>query len=135
MEVVKDYQLPFPPDVVYSAWVSSDTVIPPATRMDIDPVIGGHYRLIMESAEFTGRNEGMFLIVEPGHRVRYTWEWNGDGEVSEIDVSFFPAGNGTRVSLVHSGFRKRQSVESHDQGWDSYIAGLAEFLQSGKVAR
>lgn len=128
MKIEKHYELPFPPEVVYTAWVSSNTVIPPATSMDIDPVVGGHYRLIMESADFTSRNEGHFLAVVPIHNVRYTWEWNGDGEVSEIDVTFVAIDAGTRISLTHSGFSKQESLAAHDSGWDSYIDGFAEFL-------
>ncbi|MEM7280986.1 MAG: SRPBCC domain-containing protein [Pseudomonadota bacterium] len=128
MSIDKTYQLPFPPEVVYAAWVSSDTVIPPATAMDIDPKEGGHYRLIMETPEFTGRNEGTFTLVEPNQRVTYTWEWNGDGEVTTIDVVFQAKDQGTHLMLKHTGFSKRESMESHDAGWDSYIAGLTSFL-------
>ncbi len=128
MIIEKNYELPYPPDVVYAAWVSSDTVIPPATAMDIDPVIGGHYRLIMESPDFTSKNEGQFLSVDPGRHVRYTWEWNGDGEVSEIDVTFSAIDAGTHISLIHRGFSKQESLDTHNSGWDSYIEGFATFL-------
>ena len=128
MRIQKRYQVPFPPETVYAAWVSSDTVIPPATAMDIDPVIGGRYVLIMKSPEFEARNEGTFIAVEPGKHIRYTWEWNGDGEVSEIDVRFLPAADGATVELEHSGFTRAESLETHDNGWDSYVAGLTRFI-------
>ncbi len=130
MNIEKVYEIPFPPEQVYAAWVSSETVIPPATAMDINPVEGGHYRLIMETTEFVGRNEGRFLAVDPGTHVRYTWEWNGDGEVSEIDVSFSGSATGTRVTLVHSGFRSQDSADMHDSGWDSYVEGFTAYLQN-----
>lgn len=126
----KQYELPFPPLVVYTAWVSSDTVIAPATAMDINPVVGGHYRLLMESTDHAAKNEGEFLIVEPGKHVRYTWEWNGDGEISEIDVTFAAKASGTVIDLVHSGFKKQESADMHDAGWDSYIAGFTDFLSA-----
>ena len=128
MQIEKSYQLPFPVDKVYSAWVSSETVIAPATAMDIKPVVGGHYRLLMETPEFNSRNEGKFLIVEPGQHVRYTWEWNGDGEVTEIDVTFTVNDEGTSVDILHTGFQKQESVDNHASGWDSYIAGFQDFL-------
>jgi len=43
MDLEKHYDLPYPPAKVYAAWVSSDTVIPPATAMDINPIVGGHF--------------------------------------------------------------------------------------------
>ena len=128
MKILKRYQIPYSPQIVYEAWVSSDTVIPPATAMDIDPVIGGHIVLIMKSPEFEARNEGTFVAVDPGKHIRYTWEWNGDGEISEIDVRFLSAPDGTTVELEHSGFTRAESVETHDSGWDSYVAGLSRFI-------
>ncbi len=133
MQIEKVYELPFPVDRVYRAWVSSNTVIAPATAMDIDPRVGGHYRLIMETPEFSGRNEGVFLLVEDREHVRYTWEWNGDGEVTEIDVRFSDSNTGSLVSIQHTGFQKQESVENHASGWDSYIAGLTEFLRNHPV--
>jgi len=128
MRIEKTYQLPFSTDRVYAAWISSDTVIPPATAMDINPVVGGHYRLVMDTPEFSGRNEGTFLSVDAGRRLVYTWEWNGDGEVSEIDVTFSPLESGTQIDLVHRRFRQQESVDQHAIGWDGYIEGLAAFL-------
>lgn len=128
MEIIKNYRLPFPVDVVYSAWVSSDTVIPPATSMDVLPEVGGHYRLVMQTLDFSGKNEGRFLQVKPGEQVVYTWEWNGDGEVSTIDVRFSECDVGTLISLHHTGLESAESVKNHDSGWDSYIEGLQAFL-------
>ncbi|MEM7445605.1 MAG: SRPBCC domain-containing protein [Pseudomonadota bacterium] len=128
--IEKKYVLPFPLEQVYQAWVSSDTVIPPATAMDIDPVAGGHYRLIMESPEFSARSEGVFSRVEPNQRLTYSWEWNGDGEVSEIDVVFTQHPDGTVISLTHSGFEKEQSRDMHATGWDSYAEGLTRHLEA-----
>lgn len=124
MEILKSVEVPFPADTVYRAWVSSDTVIPPATGMDINPIPGGHYRLFMETADLSMRNEGTFLQVTPGKHVRYSWEWNGDGEVTEIDVKFVPISGGTEVRLRHSGFHSEQSRSMHDSGWDSYFSGF-----------
>ncbi|MEM7000031.1 MAG: SRPBCC domain-containing protein [Pseudomonadota bacterium] len=133
MNVAKTWQIPFPVEQVYAAWVSSTTVIPPATRMEVEPRVGGHYRLFMETAEFTGRNEGEFLLVEPNARVRYTWEWNNDGEVTTIDVTFAAADAGTQVTqvnLMHTGFTSQASADTHDAGWEAYIEGFIQLLQT-----
>lgn len=129
MEIYKTWELPFPIESVYQAWVSSDTVIPPATRMDVQPVVGGHYRLYMEMPDFSGKNEGKFLLVKPNEQVTYTWEWNGDGEVSTIDVQFKTTNNVTRVQLTHSGFSTQESADNHDAGWDAYINGFIQHLE------
>lgn len=130
MNIIKTYELPFPKEKVYANWVSSNTVIHPATSMDISPQVGGHYRLNIDTPEFTSKNEGVFLIVEPTSHVRYTWEWNHDGEVSEIDVKFSCTDKGTNIIVEHSGFTKQQSADMHSQGWDNYIEGFTQFLSN-----
>ncbi|MCF2946696.1 SRPBCC domain-containing protein [Paraglaciecola aquimarina] len=132
MNVTKHYIVPFPLKTVYAAWVSSNTVISPATRMDILPEVGGHYRLIMKSPEYTSSNEGRFLIAEPESHLRYTWEWNKDGEITEIDVRFTSIPEGTEIQLQHSGFKKQQSADIHASGWDSYIIGFCTFLEGAE---
>ncbi len=128
MEINVGYKLPFPVADVYEAWVASDTVIPPATKMEIDPVVGGHYRLIMETETFRTKNEGRFSIVEPPHHVRYSWQWEGDDEITEVDVRFEAQGGGTAVRIHHFGFLRERSLNSHKTGWESYISGLKEHL-------
>lgn len=124
----KNYKILHPLESVYSAWISSDTVIAPATAMDINPVVGGHYRLIMETPEFRMTNEGEFLEIEPNKYLKYSWEWNADGERTIIEVSFTPLEDGTAVRILHSGFNKKESLDNHNQGWDSYIQGFSQFL-------
>ena len=129
MDLEKRYELTFPIGQVYAAWVSSDTVIPPATKMDVLPEVGGHYRLYMDTPDFTMTNEGTFSVVEPEQRVVYTWEWNNDGEVSTIDVRFAETSSGTEIHIHHSGFEKPESMSQHDAGWDSYVQGLTALLE------
>ncbi len=129
MKIRKNYDLPFPPARVYDAWTSSETVIPPATGMDINPVVGGHYRLIVDAPEQIMFNEGTFSVVEPGERLKYTWEWNGDGAVTEIEVLFAEGEEGTSLHLTHSGFASSESMAMHDTGWDSYVEGLKAHLE------
>ena len=61
----------------------------------------------------------------------YTWEWDKNGEVTQIAVDFNETGDGTEIVLEHSGFQSEESKAMHDTGWDSYVAGLVEFLKAG----
>ncbi len=128
MDIHKIYHLPCDVRTVFAAWVSSETVIAPAAKMYVEPRIGGAYQLFMNPQDATPSNAGQFLIFEPDHRVVYTWEWYGDGEVTQIDVTFSAEGAGTRLDLTHSGFQLQKSHDMHDTGWDSYIDGLRAFL-------
>ena len=126
----KSWLFEHPLQKVYGAWVSSDTAIAPAAKMDIHPVVGGHYRLYMSADSSQPDNEGHFSRVEPEQRVTYTWQWAGDSEQTVIDVQFVAEGSGTRVTLTHSGFETERSRENHNMGWDSYASGFAGFLET-----
>jgi len=128
MKLDKTWQVPFAVADFYNAWISPDSVIPPATRLEISATNGGHYRLIIDSPDFAARAEGLFSRVEANHRLTYSWQWNGTGSVTEIDVTFSPSAEGTRIRLIHSGFDDADSRGQHDRGWDSYISGLSTHL-------
>lgn len=129
MKIDKHFELPFTPHRLFNAWVCSDTVIPPATRMDINPTVGGHYRLYMEMEDRCSRAEGLFFSVVPDRHIRYTWEWDRDGEITEIDVTFDPTAKGTALHIQHTGFVKEASRDTHDSGWDDYIEQLSTMLE------
>lgn len=126
--IKKSYFLPHPAEQIYAAWISSQTVIAPAERMHIEPLVGGRYQLFMEAGSARPSNEGRFLELVSNNRLRYTWEWYSDGEVSEITVEFSAASGGTDIAITHAGFASSQSAAMHDAGWDSYIRGLSVFL-------
>jgi len=128
LDIRQSYELPFPVADLYAAWISSATVISPATAMEIEPVVGGLYRLIMDTDEGYSIVEGRFQLVLQNRKLRYTWEWNHDGEVSTVEVAFSGIPTGTRIDIHHSEFDDTQSVQRHAAGWDSYIEGLAGFL-------
>ena len=125
--IEKHWRLPQPRERLYDAWVSSDTVIPPATRMDVRAEVGGHYRLFIETDELTARAEGTFSEVEPGLRLVYSWAWD-DGPESRIEVVFEDDGDGTALRLVHSGLPDEDARTAHDAGWDAYVAQLRTLL-------
>lgn len=128
MQIEKTYRLPFARDRVYATWVSSETVVAPAIRMFVEPRVGGAYHLFMDD---TGSPSmaGTFLDVVENQSLRYTWEWFGDGHVTEVAVQFQDDGDGTQISLSHGVFHSEDSFKAHDLGWDSYVEGLTEILK------
>ena len=128
----KTYLLPFPVSLVYKTWTSSNTVIAPATSMEINPVVGGIYRLNIDSENGQIYNEGKFLQVIPEHLIQYCWEWNGDGDVTQITVIFSGQGSGTELRLQHSGFTSAESLKMHDEGWDSFMTGISKFMEKAE---
>jgi uncharacterized protein YndB with AHSA1/START domain len=134
MKIEKTYDLPFPPKRVYDAWICPDTVIPPTTRIDINPTVGGLCRHFVEQEDRCNRAEGLFFAVEPDRRVRYTWERDRDGEITEIDVVFDAVDEGTKLHIRQSGFCKEDSLADQDSGWDNYVEQLTALLETRDAA-
>ena len=117
----KTYPLPFDVASVYAHWVSNDTVVAPAVRMDIEPWVGGAYRLVMPGEVMMN---GVFSEVVPNTALTYSWQWHGSEELTQVNVQFNDTEGGTDVHIVHSGFASQDSYDNHASGWDSYIAGF-----------
>ena len=128
----KHWSLPVTRQRVYDAWVSSETVIPPATRMDVLAEVGGHYRLHIETGAMQASAEGRFSEVVPGRRLVYSWAWDG-GPASRIEVDFEDAVDGSVVRLRHHDLVDEEARTAHDAGWDAYLAQLRELLVESHV--
>lgn len=126
MDIERTYDLSLPRKVVFDAWISEETVIAPAARMQVDPVVGGIYCLVMPDGS---RMVGRFSEFQPSARVGYSWQWEGSSEVTSVDVTFSDlGGGGCRVFIAHRGFESVESRDRHASGWDAYISGLKNHL-------
>lgn len=122
--ITKAYLIEAAVSEVYEKWLSNDTVIPPATKMNIDPVIGGEYVLVANLDDMEMTMTGIFQEIIVNKKLVYTWEWNKDGNISVITVIFSVDGNAARVELTHEGFQDEDTANKHSEGWDSYIEGF-----------
>jgi uncharacterized protein YndB with AHSA1/START domain len=74
---------------------------------------------------------GTIAAWEPPSRVVYSWHpGRGEETAQEVEVTFSPEGEGTRVDLRHYGWEKLgdrmdESVADYDEGWDLVIADYA----------
>ena len=125
--ISKSYVIEFPLELVFSKWVAEDTVVSPAERMEIDPRIGGAYKLFMPGG---GVMEGVFSEFAENEHVTYSWNWVGSDETTEVDVTFQSHPNGTEVLITHSGFESSTSYDDHASGWDSYIEGFTAHIKN-----
>ena len=75
---------------------------------------------------------GEVLAFEPAARVRFTWHPGprNDEEPTEVEVTFAADGDGTLVTLVHSGWERlgeerRAGRAGYDDGWPRVLARYA----------
>jgi len=83
----------------------------------------------------TGGEEHVWGIVqswEPPQRVGYTWHpGRGEDTAQEVEVTFTPEGDGTRVEVRHWGWEKlgdrlEEMIASYNEGWDLVLGRYAE---------
>ena len=92
---------------------------------ELDPRPGGVFRMNVRGDGFAS---GQFLVVEPPHRIVFTWGWEGDPLVppgsSQVEVTLVAEGDdSTTLTLVHSGL-PLPALELHRSGWDHYLDRL-----------
>ncbi|MEM7180040.1 MAG: SRPBCC domain-containing protein [Spirochaetota bacterium] len=114
------------------AWISAKMTVAPVIKMESDPKVDGILKLYSKSEYGEAIMSGTFISVESGHKLIYSWNWEGTEEDTKVDVTFQDNQLGSLVSIIHSGFTSIQSKDMHDSGWDSYFKGLeAKIKQTG----
>lgn len=108
----------------------------------IEPEIGG--RWYERGAGGEECEWGRVLAYEPPHRLVLSWQLDQEFEpdpdpstAGEVEVTFTPEGDGTRVELEHRGFERRpdggaQVAESvaGEGGWSGLLAAYAAVVQA-----
>ena len=99
----------------------------------IEPGVGGRFLEVYDLETGDGFEVGRVTAWEPGRRFAMTWAQVGwpAGAVTDIEVTFEPAGDGTRVRLEQTGFERlgpggAESQEGYSMGWKEVIGWFGE---------
>jgi uncharacterized protein YndB with AHSA1/START domain len=102
-------------------------------KAELDPHPGGVYRVWMDADTVAS---GEFVEVEPSRRVVFTWGWEGNEAVppgsTSVEVTLEADGDGTLLSLRHSGLPDGEAAALHEQGWRHFTARLASTTSSAR---
>lgn len=128
LDIAKVYEIDLPREQLFNAWISPDTIISPVSKIEIEPQVGGFMKLFVETPQGMSQMHGVFHLCQYPERLKYSWEWNQDGEVTQIDVHFVKTATGTRIEIAHTGFHSKASRSTHDSGWDAYVDGVVNLL-------
>ena len=91
-----------------------------------------HGRIFETLQDGTEAEWGRITAWDPPRRVAFTWYPGRTEETrQEVEVTFFSAGGGTRVELVHTGWERipekpREMRDGYDSGWDVVLARFVE---------
>lgn len=121
------------PAVLRDWWSAMPTMSPGDIEVDLRE--GGRYR--MEMRTDTGEVHtvvGEYREVRRPERVAYTWTWESNEALMRpsantlVEVDFAEDGDGTVVTLVHSGFGNEEIAGMHDHGWNGTLDALQRHL-------
>ena len=128
MDIKKGYKIAAPADRVFAAWISDSYLVAPVTGVEVEPHVGGSFRLHTGDGDSAAVMNGRFEKFDAPQHLRYTWHWGGPDEPSIVDVQFMSVDGQTEIELQHTGLATESMVTDHENGWDSYINGLRELL-------
>ena len=132
IELTIERTIPASPNEVFDAWL--DPKIPgnpwnEADKFVLDPKVDGLFFWTVRGTSHYGR----FTEVARPARMQHTWmSPNTAGLESTVTVTFKKQGNGTLMTLVHSGLPDTNPGKGHEKGWNYFLGKFAErFLAVG----
>lgn len=110
-------------------WWGPEGVSCPAAEVDLRP--GGCYRIANRLPD--GRElwiSGQFELIEPPHRLVYTWYVESVSAATErVDIRFEAREGATEVIVTHERIATEAARTSHERGWAGCLDGLARFAE------
>jgi uncharacterized protein YndB with AHSA1/START domain len=116
-----------PPEKVYAAWTDPQKIIqwfgrPDANResfkADIDPQVGGHFRVSFSTDSEYYEVGGVYRDVVPNQLLVFSWAWHSTPErESQVSVSLKPDGDGTLLTVHHEQLFDQAARDGHERGW------------------
>jgi uncharacterized protein YndB with AHSA1/START domain len=80
---------------------------------------------------------GTILAWDPPNRIVHSWHpGRGEETAQQVEVTFKPEGDRTRVELVHTGWerlgdRTTETIASYETGWDTVLGRYVDAAKRG----
>jgi uncharacterized protein YndB with AHSA1/START domain len=120
-----------PPDEVFDGWLSSKTpgtIWNAADKFVLDAKVDGLFFWSLKGTSHYGR----FTAFRRPGRIQHTWmSPNTLGEESVVNVTFKKQGEGTLMTLVHSGLPDHERAYGHEKGWTYFLGVFHEQFGNG----
>ena len=141
-DIVVEDVLPHPPEKVWQALTRSELISRWLMPNDFKPAVGHRFTF---STQPMGGWDGIVhcevLEVEPNRRLVYSWKGGSDDNPkygsrldSVVTWTLTPEKDGTRLRLVHAGFRSPGNDFAYDAmkpGWGRVMGRIAEIIATG----
>lgn len=123
------------PGEVFDAWLSPKVPGTPwsmAEKLILNPHVDGLFYWLVQGNAHYGR---FTELTRPG-RLQHTWvSPNTHGIESLVTVTFRKQGEGTLMTLVHSGLPDTDQGRSHDKGWKFILDGFREQMAKSGLTK
>jgi uncharacterized protein YndB with AHSA1/START domain len=133
LEIKLERTIDATPNEVFSAWLDPEFPGTPWSEGDkliLNPKVDGLFYWLVSGTPHYGR----FTAVERPARIQHTWMSPYTlGQESTVTLTFKKQGDGTLLTLVHSGLPDCEEGRKHEGGWNHFLNLFPE--QFGKTAR
>jgi uncharacterized protein YndB with AHSA1/START domain len=106
-----------------------------APKVDLELVVGGSAVFRWDEQDVTSR--GVVEEIEEPTRFAYRWEAShAHGKMTRVEFQLEEVEGGTQLTLFETGFAELppESRADHEEGWDSELAELRDYLAAGVEA-
>ena len=130
-EIIREVDLPHPPDRVWTAFASSEDLAAWLMPNDFRPEVGAAFTFRTDPAPgFDGIVHCELLVFDPPREWQVSWK---AGKVDTVlTITLAPAPGGTRLRLSHAGFGAGTILPRVilGMGWTRLLRGtLRDFLE------
>lgn len=127
--------MPAPREEVFAAWLDAEGMrswmcpgdIKEADA-EIDPRVGGKYRVVMRGEENTYEMTGEYVAIDPPSRIAFTWISHNTVAGSLVTLEFHDRGDETELVLTHERLPSADVAGQHEKGWTSVLEKLAALM-------
>ena len=121
--------IPASPSEVYNSWLSPKTPGTPwheAKKLILNPTVDGFFYWLFGQTPHYGR----FTKISKGSRIQHTWMSPYTlGQESLVTVTFKKKGQGTLMTLLHTGLPNDEGGKSHEYGWNYFLDKFTKRLE------
>jgi len=139
-DIVVEDVLPHPPEKVWKALTTAELIGRWLMPNDFEPVVGKRFTFTTRPiGAWDGVVQCEVLEVVPFGRLVYSWKGGTDADDGEakygsrldsvVTWTLQPEGKGTRLRMVHAGFRSPQNDFAYgamSSGWQRIVGGISE---------
>ena len=110
-----------PPAEVFDAWLNPKIPGNPwnmAEKLLLNPEVDGFFYWLIKGNSHYGR----FTEMQRPSRMQHTWMSRSTvGEETTVTLTFKKQGDGTLMTLVHTGIPDTESGRGHEKGWNYFL--------------